>query len=633
MQRVSRLLREKSRLVFAVAVMMAVCLLTSNLFAQKVAAPVLNYESGRYHHPLNVTLHCTTPGASIYYTTDGAIPDETSKLYTGVPILVANHASGDSLTGATDNDPAPDDSSKCLTYYSMTIKAIAVKSGMEDSNVATAVYVLDLLDAFFDIAYADPPPAGGGKHLLDVYQPYGKTGTPVLLFIHGGAWMQGDKNMYMELGNTFAGYYNVTTVVASYQLSADPWNAKHPTHIRDVAMAFRWVHEHIADYGGDSTNISVFGQSAGGHLVSLLATDSTYLDSLGQSVQSIKRVISMSGVYDLPALVKWPLNSLDLSAQEVLEYKALCANTFGSWDDGMLDAASPISFINSNQPPFFLITLNTTNDFKDMPGFPKEAENFYNAVSSLNGPPVQLEKLSKEDIPPEIVVLDFPGDTNGHYQEIYAINTRNRDSRSTKMVAGYLDVISETPQPLAPVQDAVVDSVAALAWRRSLLSSYYHLQISLSSIFAEDDMIFDARLADTTWTLSDLPAASQIWWRVSGASAAGESEFSPVQSFRTGAAAAVDGSETSLPQQWSLSLYPNPFNSVLSISILAPETAGGRLTVYNVLGRSVDAMAIVVQQGKNRFAWKPKEGLPSGVYFIGVELPQFGVKRRALLLK
>ncbi len=106
-----------------------------------------------------------------------------------------------------------------------------------------------------------------------------------------------------------------------------------------------------------------------------------------------------------------------------------------------------------------------------------------------------------------------------------------------------------------------------------------------------------------------------------------------MQSFRTGAAAAVDGSETSLPQQWSLSLYPNPFNSVLSISILAPETAGGRLTVYNVLGRSVDAMAIVVQQGKNRFAWKPKEGLPSGVYFIGVELPQFGVKRRALLLK
>ncbi len=632
MQYVSGISSKKTGL-FLPMMTMAAFLLTSHLFAQKVAAPVLNYESGRYNHPINVTLHCAMPGASIYYTTDGSDPDETSTLYTGVPILVANHASGDTLAGVSDNDPAPDDSSYCLSLYSMTIKAVAVKPGMENSDVVEAIYVLDLVDGSFNIAYADPPPAGGGKHLLDVYQPCGRTGTPVLLFIHGGAWMQGDKNLYMELGNTFSGYYNVTTVVASYQISSDPWNAKHPTHIKDVAMAFRWVHEHIAEYGGDSTNISIFGQSAGGHLVSLLATDSTYLDSIGQSVRSIKRVISMSGAYDLYALVKWPMNPLDLTAQEVLEYKALCANAFGSWDDGILDAASPQSFINSKQPPFYLITLNTTSDFKDMPGFPREAESFYNAISDLDGPFVQLDSLNKEDIPPEIVVLDFPGDTDGHYQEIYAINTRNWDSRSTKMIAGYLDVLPQTPAPLSPAADAVVDSVAELTWRRSSLSSYYHLQASSSATFAEEDIIFDARLADTTWTLADLPADSRVYWRVSGASAAGESEFSTVQSFRTGGAAAVDGSETSLPRQWSLSLYPNPFNGILSIFILAPQKAGCSLTVYDVLGRAVDAMDIVVQQGENKFAWKPKEGLPSGVYFVGVELQRFGVKRRALLLK
>ncbi len=601
------------------------------VWAQKVAAPELNYASGRYQHPLSITLTCSTPGASIYYTTDGSDPDETSTLYTGAPILVAIHASGDSLGGAMDNDPVPDDSIETLSTYSMVVKAVAVKSGMQNSNIVKAMYVLDLVDGSFNIAYADPPPAGGGKHLLDVYQPHGKRGTPVLLFIHGGAWMRGDKSEYMELGNTFAGDYNVTTVIASYQLSADPWNAKHPTLVNDVALAFDWVRENITDYGGDSTTISLFGQSAGGHLVSLLATDTTYLDSVGQSVRSIKRVISMSGAYNLVSLVKWPLNPLGLSAAAVLEYKTLCANTFGSWDEDVLAAASPVYFIHENQPPFFLITLNTTDDFKDMPGFPQDCENFYNAIRALNGPAVQVEALNEEDIPPEIAVLDFPGDTDGHYQEIYAINTRNWDSPSTKMVAGYLDLVIETPQPLSPAQDAVVDSEATLSWHSSFLASYYHLQASLSADF-ENDLLFDAPLADTTWTLSGLPAGRPVYWRVRGASAAGESDFSAVRSFRTSGNAAVND-ENKPPRQWRLSLYPNPFNSVLSISIDAPQKAGGRLTVYDIRGRAVDLIPIVVQQGDNKFAWKPKAGLPSGVYFVGVELPGFAVKKRALLLK
>jgi len=87
------------------------------------------------------------------------------------------------------------------------------------------------------------------------------------------------KNIYMELGNTFAGFYHFTTVIANYQLSTDPWNAVHPTHVQDVALAFNWVYRNIAEYGGDPDNIYVFGQSAGGHLVSLLATDSTYLQA------------------------------------------------------------------------------------------------------------------------------------------------------------------------------------------------------------------------------------------------------------------------------------------------------------------------------------------------------------------
>ena len=628
--------KNRKRLVFRAMLLIVAPLLlrVPSGFAGSIATPTFSVPTGRYNHPLTITLQCATPGARIYYTTDGTTPNENSLRYDGMPILVVNHASGDSLTGATDNDPVPDDSSRAITYWSMILKAVAIKEGMEASEVATAQYVLDLVDGFFNIPYADPPPADGGKHLLDIYQPHGRTHTPVLLFIHGGAWKQGDKSIYLELGNTFAGDYNVTTVIASYQLSTDPWNAKHPTHVKDVALAFAWVHDHIADFGGDSTNITVFGQSAGGHLVSLLATDSTYLDSLGQSIRSIKRVISMSGTYDIYDMVKWPLNPLNLTAQEVLEYKALCLNTFGSWDKAVLDAASPATFIHPNQPPFFLITLNQTNDFKDMPGFPIEAENFYNAVRALNGPPVHIDTLSEEDIPPEILGLDFPGDTDGHYQEIYAINTRYWDSRSTQLVAGYLDIVPEIPILAAPSPNASMPLTATMTWKRSRHSTYYHLQVTDATSLADPSLVFDGFVGDTTWTLRNLLPGKEYAWRVSGVSAAGQSAFSDAWTFRTGTAAVEQNGNSSAPQNWELSFYPNPFKGTLRIVLHAPRNAKGvKMSVFNLLGRLITEREITVHAEDNRFSWTPQKKLPGGVYIVRFDAGNLRLHRKVLYLK
>jgi acetyl esterase/lipase len=99
-----------------------------------------------------------------------------------------------------------------LTDNSLTLKAIAVSNSTEQSEIAAVRYVIDKVDCSFGISY-DLPTVTPNKHILDIYQPKNSENTPVLIFIHGGAWKQGDKNMYMELGNTFAGYYNLTTVV------------------------------------------------------------------------------------------------------------------------------------------------------------------------------------------------------------------------------------------------------------------------------------------------------------------------------------------------------------------------------------------------------------------------------------
>ncbi len=334
-----------------------------------------------------------------------------------------NHVSG-------ANDPDPEDDYEPLTTVSLKIRAMAEADGIETGPEVVADYVIDTVDTSFYVPYDPLPEAGGAKHCLDIYQPHGKTGRPVLFFVHGGAWKQGDKNIYTELGNTFAGYYGFTTVIISYEISTDPWNAVFPEHINDVADAFAWTVNHIADYGGDSERIWIFGQSAGGHLVSLLATDSSYLEARGLSTATIRGVISMSGTYDLNDLVQYPLNPLGISPEEILQYKALMVKVFGNYDEVTMNAYSPSEFVGGGQPPFRLIWA-----WDDMPGFPEEGQRFLDQLSSFGGLAVDSLLLEESDIPQAVLDLDL----GGHYEEIYAINTRDWDSLSTRAVASFID--------------------------------------------------------------------------------------------------------------------------------------------------------------------------------------------------
>lgn len=86
------------------------------------------------------------------------------------------------------------------------------------------------------------------KHLLDLYLPGESRNFPVLFFIHGGAWMHGDKNflgIYSSLGKAFAAK-GIGVVVANYRLSPA---VRHPEHSRDVARALAWTQKNIASRG------------------------------------------------------------------------------------------------------------------------------------------------------------------------------------------------------------------------------------------------------------------------------------------------------------------------------------------------------------------------------------------------
>ncbi len=607
------------------------------LLAEQAAKPTFNFPSGKYRQPIHIIIQSATKNVRIYYTPDGSVPDSNSILYSG-PIKILTHSSGDSVTFMADNDPDPGDENTPLTYFSATIKAIAMAKGMDPSPIARADYVLDLVDGYFKIPYTDPPPAGGTKHWLDVYQPHGYENTPVLIFIHGGAWRQGDKNIYMELGNTFAGDYHLTTVVANYQLSSDPWNAVHPTHVQDVALAFDWVYKHIREYGGDPNQIYLFGQSAGGHLVSLLSTDSTYLKTHGHGPDKIRKVISMSGAYNLSDLVKWPMNPLDLGAVDVLSYKALCQNTFGGWEESVLDQASPEKFLTKKQPSFLIIGLNETGEFLDMPGFRRQADNFYNKIKRLSLE-AEYKLLNENDIPDKIQAVDFPGDFEGHYEEIYAINTQFWDCPSSQMVASSLPDMPETPVIAEPSKNNMnTYFIAILKWFHTIDADQYEVKIASDSNFL-NQLTFTNNVVSDTSVMPNvkLSADDVYYWRVRAKNQSGISAWSLWGKFKVIGSTndLVNADQNFQNLKLNFKLFPNPFNSALRINIQTSDlsTHYGRLEIFDISGRTVKSERLSLQKGTSQWYWEPMPEIESGVYLLRFSAGRNQEIRRVTYLK
>ena len=142
---------------------------------------------------------------------------------------------------------------------------------------------------------------GQKRHRLDVYQsklaPPGK--APVMVYIHGGAWMIGEKR---EQGKPMM--YELVArgwvcVAINYRLSP---KATWPDHIVDAKRAVAWVKEHIDEYGGDPSFVAVSGGSAGGHLCALLALsagDPAFQPGFEEADTTVQACVPFYGVMDL----------------------------------------------------------------------------------------------------------------------------------------------------------------------------------------------------------------------------------------------------------------------------------------------------------------------------------------------
>jgi arylformamidase len=133
---------------------------------------------------------------------------------------------------------------------------------------------------------------------LDIYPPRFGGNHPVVIFIHGGSYVGGDKSTEVGAKPKEFRSSGYVFVALNYRLSPA---VKHPVQIQDVAKAIAWVRHNINRYGGDSTRLFVMGHSSGASMAALIATNEHYLKAEGLDLRALSGAILLDGsAYDVP---------------------------------------------------------------------------------------------------------------------------------------------------------------------------------------------------------------------------------------------------------------------------------------------------------------------------------------------
>ena len=231
------------------------------------------------------------------------------------------------------------------------------------------------------IAYAD----AGKRNLLDIYHPHEprEGGYPVLLQVHGGAWMIGEKEQQAKPLMYHLAERGWLCVAINYRLSPQ---APFPAHIIDVKKAIAWIREHIRDYGGNPDFIAITGGSTGGHLSSLAALTPNrpeWQPGFEEVDTTLQAAVPFYGVYDF--LDRFDIRS-EMSMEDMVAERVMqCTREENPalWDNG-----SPLSHVHTDAPPMFVI-----QGTHDSLVWVEEARAFVSAMQAESKQPVAYAEL------------------------------------------------------------------------------------------------------------------------------------------------------------------------------------------------------------------------------------------------
>lgn len=204
------------------------------------------------------------------------------------------------------------------------------------------------VETISDIQYT----GAGSRHRLDLVCPRepGKD-RPVLIQLHGGAWMIGEKSQQGQPLMHHMASLGWVCVAPNYRLAPkNPW----PAQLVDVKRTIAWVRREIQAYGGDPSFIAITGGSAGGHLAAMAALtpdDPNYQPGFEDLDTSVQACVPFYGVYDLA-------DSLNTRAGRLRRDRFLARMVFKTSyrnDPALFDSASPLLLAHGQTPPFLVV--------------------------------------------------------------------------------------------------------------------------------------------------------------------------------------------------------------------------------------------------------------------------------------
>jgi len=202
--------------------------------------------------------------------------------------------------------------------------------------------------------------AGNPRQTLDLFLPVSPAAQalPLVVYVHGGAWMNGDKQdvLWWLLPLVKEGKFAAATI--NYRLTDE---AIWPAQIHDCKAAVRWLRAHAAEYGYNPDRIAVWGASAGGHLVAMLGTTQGVEDMEGElgdydDVSSaVTCVVDVFGPGDLLTMNDHP-GSMDHNAPDSPESRLLGGPILENPEKAK--QASPQTWVSKDDAPFLLLHGN-----------------------------------------------------------------------------------------------------------------------------------------------------------------------------------------------------------------------------------------------------------------------------------
>jgi acetyl esterase len=203
--------------------------------------------------------------------------------------------------------------------------------------------------------------AAGLSLVLDVYSPAGGGTAPAIVLVHPGGFVGGDKSdPDISLVAQFYAERGYVVFNVNYRSARDGF--AYPAQVEDVRQAVRFVRESAGRYGVDPGRVAAFGASAGGTLAA-----SVGVEGQGSLVADhrVAAVVTWSAALDLVEVARRNENALEGLYTYVTGEPGQRANRQGNVTleeiQPLLEAASPIKFVDPTDPPMFI--ANSPDEF------------------------------------------------------------------------------------------------------------------------------------------------------------------------------------------------------------------------------------------------------------------------------